>query len=182
MEEPGPYNKTQKDARSEIKTSEDTKRGCVINQGGRGRCTGDGGPLLSLPVSITLTPAPPSCRPVLVDQSPAGPEWWRCVICPPSPVHPPRPPRFIPRCILVSSEVLISDWASFYVFSRGPTASPPHKFLAQSPALLGRAVAVQAPCHLSLSLTLSPLDIVTAYLKSVGPSARSPVYTRLDLS
>ena len=40
-----------------------------------------GGTFLSLPASNIHTPTPPPCRPRLAAQSPAGPGWWRCVLC-----------------------------------------------------------------------------------------------------
>ena len=82
-----------------------------------------GGPFLPILVSITFTPTPPPFRPQLPDQSPAGTELWNHVLRPPSPVYLPRPHRFILCCLLVSSEVLISNRASFFISERGPSAS-----------------------------------------------------------
>ena len=120
-------------------------------------------------------------------QFPASTKWCRHVFLTPYPVHLPPPPRFIPRCLLVSSEVLIYDWRHF-AFCREARELPfpsDHSPRLHTPRYSAVPLLFRLPPPpppLSLSLPYIPLDTICTRLKSGASSTRSPVYARLELS
>ena len=73
-------------------------------------------PSACLPQPHVPAPPPPLPLPASTTvQVLFRPKWWRHVLHTLPPVHPTLPHQFIPRRLLVSSEVLISDRASFCV-------------------------------------------------------------------
>ena len=91
----------------------------------RPRVVLSGGPFLPLPSFLNMTPSPLSVKASTVVLVLFHLKRWYHVLLPPSPVHSPRLPRFLPHHLLVSSEVLMFDLASFWVSARGPGASTP---------------------------------------------------------